>query len=272
MYAKRSSYFPLLLTAIVLLASACQPVAIASTGEPTVTPVILVTQNPVQPTQIPAPTTGEIVLDYTGLAQNMAIEKMPPVSAGESGPILPAGPEYHLATLHGYPVTGNSLKPQIFIYPVGDLALANQNAGNVTTDLQDLLQTRQPGETLPFLPLISAKQVLHSQVQYLDFKNGKGVRFLTQFNTGIVKINNAQLIYTFQGLTNDGRFYVSAILPVTHADLPDTEEVFSQNLADMSGYPAYLTQTTAWLDQQPAKSFAPDLAKLDALVQSIEIQ
>ena len=46
---------------------------------------------------------------------------------------------------------------------------------------------------------------MHSQVQYLDFKNGTGVRYLTQFDQGILPINNYELVYTYQGLTSDGK-------------------------------------------------------------------
>ena len=61
---------------------------------------------------------------------------------------------------------------------------------------------------------------MHVQVQYLDFKSGTGVRFLTQFNNGMAPVNNHDLIYTFQGLTSDGKYYIAAVLPVTHPDLP----------------------------------------------------
>jgi hypothetical protein len=33
-----------------------------------------------------------------------------------------------------------------------------------------------------------------------------------------------------------------------------------------------MTRTAAWLEQQPANSFTPDLMKLDALIQSIEVK
>ena len=95
-------------------------------------------------------------------------------------------------TLQGYPVSDHSMQPQIFIYPAGDLAPANETAGKMAAGLQALLQTRQAGDELPFLPLINAKQVMHPQVQYLDFKNGNGVRFLTQFKGQQVNLQIVQ--------------------------------------------------------------------------------
>ena len=57
-----------------------------------------------------------------------------------------------------------------------------------------MLQNQLEEATLPFLPLFNSKQMMHSQVEYLDFKNGKGVRYLTQYAQGPLAINNAELL------------------------------------------------------------------------------
>ncbi len=93
---------------------------------------------------------------------------------------------------------------------------------------------------MPFLPLFNAAQVMHSHVRYLDFKTGQGLRYLTMFSQGIVPINNNELIYTYQGLTSD--------------------------------FNAYLANTAASLNTQPAESFTPNLTMLDAMMSSIEIR
>ena len=59
---------------------------------------------------------------------------------------------------------------------------------------------------------------------------------------------------------------------MTHPDLPAAQQGFAKTEEDLKGYPDYLSRTAAWLDQQPSASFTPDLAKLDALVQSIEVK
>jgi hypothetical protein len=59
---------------------------------------------------------------------------------------------------------------------------------------------------------------------------------------------------------------------VTHPDLPATAEVLAQTEAEMAGYTGYLANTAAMLDAQPGSSFTLDLAKLDAMVQSIEVK
>lgn len=252
-------------------AQAAYPVA--ATAQPQVAqPTDAIVQPPVDPKK-PAgrpldAAEGDVTLDLAGVAQSQTLETVAAVPPNSNAFWTGVMPEHRVVTLQGYPVTNHMMRPQIFIYPVGELALYNKNARQVATDLQNLLANQQPGNELPYLPLINAKQVIHPQVQYLDFKNGKGVRYLTQFNTGIVVINNHQLLYTYQGLTSDGKYYVAAVLPVTHANLPETEQVSAQPENHLSE----LATSAAWLDQEPGGSFTPDLAKLDALVQSMEIK
>jgi hypothetical protein len=272
------------------LLSACQPMGVsnsptlvqptetlppvqtpAATQQPTDKPVAQNTQTPAQATQPPAGISGDITLDLSGIAQGQTVETVAATPPGAGEPYWEAAPQYRRMTLQGYPVADHLMKPQIFIYPAEDLAGFNETAGKMVTDLQALLQSQQPVERMPFLPLYNAAQVMHAQTQYMDFKNGKGVRYLTQFDQAPLPLNNYELIYTFQGLTNDGKYYIAAVLPVTHPDLPNTQQVSAQQADEMQDFSAYLAKTVAWLDQQPGSSFNPDLTKLDAMIQSIEI-
>lgn len=256
------------LAIFTLLLAACQ--AAVSTEMPAAQPTAAApTSQPPEPTQPPAGATGEIALDLSGVATSWSVETMA-AKAEAGGPWWEAMPEYRVVTLEGYAVTNHLMKPQIFIFPAGDLPAANEVAGKTVTELQALLKARQPVDAMPFLPMYNAAQVMHTQVQYLDFKNGSGARFLTQYDQAPIPINNYELIYTFQGLTSDGRYYIAAVLPVTHADLPETQQISPQQMEEMNDFQSYMTKTVTWLGQQPANSFTPDLSALDALVQSIE--
>jgi hypothetical protein len=290
MRTRRSSryLFFAFFTTMLLLLSACQPAALTTSPQPTqppaqpsATPATLVTQPPAQPsatpetvaTQTPAQSSGEapadITLDYSAVAQDVTAETVPAQPAKGA---RPAEPEYRRLTLQGYPVANHLHKPQIFVYPAGGLAAANENAGKTVTELQALLQTQQAGDQLPFLPPFNAAQVMHAQVQYLDFKSGKGVRFLTQFDQAPLPINNYELFYTFQGLSSDGKYYIAAVLPVTNPELPASSEVSEQQAETLNDFPNYISGVVSLLNQQPADSFTPDLNKLDALMGSIEVR
>jgi hypothetical protein len=282
--------------ALMLLLSACN----ASTANPTQAPLAILpgpaeaTANPtateVVPTQTPEPTqvteptqtptrTGQsevqVTVDLSGVAQDITSQVVPAVAPSPNEMWWAVMPQYTALTLQGHPVTNHDLQPQIFAFPVEGLAV-NQVAGEIAQGLQILLQNQQVGKSLPYLPLYNSLQAMHAQVKFLDFKNGQGVRFLTQYNQGPVPINNSGLIYTFQGLTSDGKYYLAVVLPVTNPELPaDTviSEEMANGLQNTPGYYAeYLTSTITLLDQQSTSTFTPDLSQLDAMVQSIEIK
>jgi len=225
---------------------------------------------PSTPTQ-----SSGITLDYSNVAQGMTLETEAAHPANVDEPWWVAAPQHQLITLQGYPITNRQDKPQIFVYPASELASYNENMGNALTSLQEVLQTQRVMNPMPFLPLTNAQEAMQAQVKYMDFANGSGVRYLTQFNQGPVPINNSQLIYTFQGLTSDGQSYVSAVLPVTYSELPagtEISEEFAKSLTEKPNfYPDYISTTIDMLDQLPSKSFIPDLSKLDAMISSITI-
>ena len=179
----------IIFTIMLTLLSACQPAVIITSPHPT--------QPPAQPTQLTNEMAPGISLDDSAVSSSVTLDTVAaqPGMAGE--PYWEAAPQYRLLTLEGYLVPNSLRKPQIFIYPTGDIASANENMGIVCTDLQTLLQTKQTGIQLPFLPLLSETQGLHAQEQFMDFKSGNGVRFLTQLTQGMTVINNSELFYTF---------------------------------------------------------------------------
>lgn len=275
----------IVLTLLVLLAACNAPTVVPSATQTELSPTqTLPTQIPatqILPTQVSATQTsapsqitesGSMRLDLNGLAQIITSQIVPATSTSTDVPYWEILPQYELLTLEGYPISNHLMTAQIFIYPVAELAAANEGAGKIAADLQTLLQNQQVGKNLPFLPVYNAAQVMHAQVSFLNFKNGNGVRYLTQFDQAFLPINNHELLYTFQGLTSDGKYYVAAVLPVNLASLPANETVTGQEPPEFSSdFPKYLENVVNTLDQQPANTFTPDLSQLDALIQSIEI-
>jgi hypothetical protein len=277
----QSFLFTVLLLVIVL--AACS-VPNTSTPVPTSTVAAQLTNTPIKatstqtaaPTLTPADSDGQrtalVTVDTSGVAQDLTTQVVAPVLASADAPWWAVMPEHTLLTLQGYPITEHLIEPQIFVYPVQGLG-TNEAAEKVAKDLQALLQDRQVGESMPCLPLYDGVQVIHAQVKYLDFENGQGVRFLTWYGQGIMPINNHGLLYTYQGLTSDGEYYVAAVLPVNLPALPADERDTDNLSPDFSNnYLKYLADTVAMLDQQAPGTYTPDLSKLDAMVQSIEIK
>ena len=227
-------------------------------------------------TSTTAPAADEIIrlsIDKGGIATNLIIDRVPAVPDGGDNPYWEILPEYTRATLEGYPIRSHLMSPQIFIYPVAELKSTNETAGKIILSLQALLQSPREIQNMPYLPLYNAAQIMHTHVQYLDFKNGRGLRYLTMHSQGMLPINNFELVYTYQGLTSDGRYYVAAVLPVNHPDLPADGTVTGNESPEFSeDYPLYLNNVAAFLNSQAAESFYPNLIQLDAMLGSLEIQ
>lgn len=184
-------------------------------------------------------------------------------------------PEHIRVTFDGYVLADTFHDPRILVYPVAEFESMNEFAARPIGDLQALLAARPQvfEEPLPFLPPFNAGQIFRTQVSYLEFKGGAGVRFLTLYGQALRVINNEELFYTFQGLTQDDAFYVAAVLPASHPSLPaegdlapEEYDAFAENLE------AYLEATAQSLEVEAPASFVPDLGLLDAMIQSLEVR
>ncbi|PKN83029.1 MAG: hypothetical protein CVU46_17635 [Chloroflexi bacterium HGW-Chloroflexi-8] len=269
----------ILLAGSLLLAGCSTTLSTSTPDEPTSTSAPIATVEPTATvaalvTEIPD-TNGlpQLILETGSIASGFQTETIPAVTDSVNFPYWEVLPEYSRVTLEDYPIQDHLMKPQIFIYPVAELRKINEGASTIITSLQTLIQSPQEIENMPFLPLFNAAQMMHTNIQYLDFKNGMGLRYLTQFTQGIVPINNYELIYTYQGLTSDGNYYVAAVLPVNHPSLPVNDKVTESELPEFANnFKNYVKNVVNSLNPQAANSFTPDLTLLDAMMSSMEIK
>ena len=205
-----------------------------------------------------APTTGEGWWDSDPAHYSLSF-------ASTSGP----------AAFQRYWGTWLMLPPQIRIYPVAGIE-ANEFTRERVKGLRKLLESKpdSPADEIPLLPLINAAQVFRAQVRYLDFQNGRGVRFITQYRQDPAPVTDEEIFYTFQGLTDDGAHYVVASFPISTAILPDSIQFESQAFRDFEkmNFEEYLKEQVRLLDALPSGQFEPDLAILDQIVASLEIR
>ena len=160
-------------------------------------------------------------------------------------------------------------EPQIFIYPTQPFSPMDDIVKGEIEGLQTLLEARpaSPENEIPVLPLINAAQVFHVQLEYLDFQNGSGVRFITHYSQeDVSRVTRKNIFYTFQGLTQDGAYYVAAYFPISVAGLRD-EPVDE----DWDAALARLAEDVKHLDALPSHEFEPDLKILDRVIQSLVV-
>ena len=152
---------------------------------------------------------------------------------------------------------------------------------NQLRSLKDLLQTGLDparcavplGATpeLPFLPWINMKQTFCAQPEVLEFSGGKGIRYLSYYSQGPNPVVEREVFYTFQGLTDDGKFYVSAFFPVQTGIFPAEPPSCSSCADPFAEWTITLSEQLKRLNAQPADDFTPSLNVLDAVMQSLRI-
>ena len=253
-----------------------EPVADAPTTEPTLEPTAVPTPEPTATTVVEetAVATNGISFIYDDLASEIIIEQEPANVADDNAPPWATNPAYDRFMLIGYPLTDTFQDPHINIYPARDYASLSVAASERIEALAQLLQERPSTATeeLPFLPIFGAAQIIRARIHYLDFTSGSGVAYLTFYAQDAFPITNRQLFYTFQGLTSDQQTYVSAILPIAQADLPDEIDnaTFDYN-AFIEQLDTYHSELTDALTTADDATFTPAVSLLDAMVQSLNV-
>jgi hypothetical protein len=137
-------------------------------------------------------------------------------------------------------------------------------------------------EQLPAVPFFNEQQAFAAHIQVISFQNGRGVRFLTEYAQFAASANNADLFYEFQGLSDDGAYYIVAILPITMPLLAETSDggaalpaggIPYTYFAEGGNFDAqdYYAKVTNLLNGTSPESFTPTISQLDALIQSMEV-
>ena len=277
--------FPLAFIALSVLActwtptpTAPPPAANTATTEPPVVTEPPATEPPV------IPLVGDVVT-----CNELSLTLDPALATGYDCQTVPESPyEMDLYPAHtellltGYPLADKFFAPKIMVFPVAAYtALAPATIPEYVTALQTMtagghnpLYKDTTSKAIPFLPLFNAAQAFYSKGALRSFVSGEGVRFLTEYAQYYVPVNNHDLFYTFQGLTTDGQYWVSAILPINHPGLPENADNPPDGLtweAFSAGYETYILDKVTWLNGRPPESFTPTLLALDALVTSITI-
>ncbi len=112
---------------------------------------------------------------------------------------------------------------------------------------------------------------MRTQLKVVDFQNGQGIRFVARYTQGAIPVINPEIFYSYQGLTDDGAYYVAAFFPVYVSTLPDEVEVEDWEVFNQS-YSQYLQLTIQDLGTMSADEFEPDLSRLDMLIESLEVE
>ncbi|MCJ7827005.1 MAG: hypothetical protein MUP36_02035 [Demequinaceae bacterium] len=243
----------------------------------TVTPGSMTT---VTPATAPSP---ELSGDAVAFAcEDVSLALNPALGSGITCEIVPeindewnGNPQYVRIELEGYPVAGY-WSPEISVYPVAEYSAMVDGVAGIVANLEALTSGVDPvldgWRVLPFLFNFDQGQFYYAQYEVIPFSDGIGIRYLTGFTQAMGTFGDPEL-YTYQAMTDDGRYWVSAVFLISHPLLPDNswppEGMTQQEFYDV--YDAYVADNVDLLNAQPTDSFTPTIDALDALVSSITI-
>jgi hypothetical protein len=271
----------------LLIFSACVPSQPQTSSGPSVETIVASTmqamtaaqlttvQSTLQPTMSQP---GGIPVSYNNVNFTIPLElnasSSPSTSTDVEFPYInPSGgpmAEHLVFQITNYLVQGDA---KIMVFKSSDFAAYGESSQNTITALLGGQDSVQP------LPKALVQGSFYAQTKTVSFKNGHGVRYLTEVLTGIAPITNQELFYYYQGITNDGAYFVSAIF---HVKAPFLVADGSQNsLTPADGIPfnwgadldfsKYLSEVTQKMNDTSPESFTVSLIFLDHLMGSLQV-
>lgn len=185
-------------------------------------------------------------------------------------------PNHFKFDFNGYCLEDTFHQPVIRVYPIAEFTSIDSYSGDVIDQLQTLLQTKPAiplNQLMPLLPRWNAGQMFSAKAHYLDFQNGSGLRYMTMHGQSFYPIDNYHMFYTYQGITNDGKYVVSAILPITNPALPlRGEDGIEDWNAFFEFFETYIFQAATQVDEFTPDSFVPSMTLLDEMMASFLIR
>jgi hypothetical protein len=226
-------------------------------------------------TETPAPETNASCNELSfyldpELATSYHCETVPESNGPTPFVIYPA---YTKVSLEGYVLSDRFMNPVLSVFPIAQYSqlLPDPVKGDVTT-LQDLISGAVPTASaeLPLLPPQYARQLFYAQYIIMPFHNGSGYHCVTHYAQNYWPVNNHDIFFSYQGLSSDGKYWISILLPISHPGLPENGNnppaIFYNDPL------VYYKQIVNQLNSELPKSFNPSILKLDTLIMSITIQ
>jgi hypothetical protein len=137
----------------------------------------------------------------------------------------------------------------------------------------------------PFIPFVDATKILQARATKVEFENGRGLMYIAQFRpSDPVLVNNCDLVLIFQGISNDGKYFVSATFPVSASFLPDVrygvehygysipDDFYERPELNERNYRAYLEIVAHQLDTAEDEQFSLRPSTLMSLFSSLAIE
>jgi len=276
-------------TATALPPGTAVPTQIVTTEPPTAEPTAEATPVPTQPAAVSGTQFSKFGVTFNydpSLATGIDAALVPAVTGGEL-PFFMIASQHAAFTFTGYLVQtyGPQIQvfsPEAYVNQSSSAQVLKDRLAEIQANLAqrpDLNQKYKlfiemggngaPGGVPPVIPAINAQIVVAAKKGYIDFGNGSGMRFVYWASQAVMPVDPNFLFYTFEGLTADGKHFVTVTFPVHVAvtvALPTPP--FDATPADMDRYNEAVAQA---IEAADPGAFTPSLALLDAVALSLQI-
>ncbi len=206
-----------------------------------------------------------------GFADNLVASTIPAYT-DQMGAPWEIAPEHYEIALQGYKISDTFWEPKITIYPIAPFQQLAPDAINSQISTLNSLLAEKPAviEKSAFLPSVNAGALIKARPFYYDddFLDIRGYSMITQFGQSFWPINNHDMFYTFQGMTTDGKYWVSMNFPITQQNLPSNGDyIQNQDFEEFANtFQDYVTQTRTMLDDADSITFNPSLEEFEMVV------
>lgn len=211
----------------------------------------------------------KVELDTTGIAKTVKVEiaKKEPYEGEEEVIYLNGAPRHIRILFDGKKMQygdNDFMEPHLLVYPLADYVAMFPKKKQVEFNkriatLRKILASKSVKgvDEIPILPESDGAEFLHQQIKYLNFKNGTGISYVSAYGNGDPVLEDKDFFYTYQGITSDGKHYVSFFWPVKATGMKK-----NLNPTDIKKY----------VEKLPRANFSPSLDALDNLSSSISIK
>ncbi len=200
----------------------------------------------------------------------------------DAGNVVPAesGDEVYTAA---HPVFADfnfsPMQAHIFVASVAEYEKAADFAPAIIADLSRLIEGASVFDgCVPELPLNvfyqdCGHQQFVSNPARVKFGNGSGIRFVSTYSIqDLAPVGNDNLVYVFQGFTEDGKYYLKVIVELMHSQLDGVGEIPSEvyTAQDAETVDAYFEQFSEILNSSEDE-FTPKLEWIDSIIENLRV-
>ena len=162
-----------------------------------------------------------------------------------------------------FELINNDIAPQVTFYAIEDLGRTSFSLLDPVMTLTDLNNNIKTGDlsvdsvldSIPFLPYQAKQKTIAALPSFLECEGGSGIRSITAFDQTLsASGSRSNIYYSWQGLSDDGLYYISAVFPLRSASLD------GRSISDVD-----------W-NSLNSSDFQPSIEQLDYYIRSIVIE